>query len=100
MELFKKLKKNCEVSKGPMADYIYKLEEFQKVKGKGKMKKKIKRETDYILRDMMMALVLCHNVTPSYTNGVLNYQASSPDEISFVKFCEEADLKLITRDQE
>jgi len=45
-----------------------------------------------------MALVLCHNVTPSFTNGVLAYQASSPDEIAFVKFCEEINLKLLSRD--
>ena len=45
----------------------------------------------------MIALVLCHNVTPSYSDGVVTYQASSPDEVAFVKFCEKINLKLKKR---
>jgi phospholipid-translocating ATPase len=47
----------------------------------------------------MTAMVLCHNVTPSYTEDAIAYQASSPDEIAFVKFCESVNLKLLARDQ-
>ena len=47
----------------------------------------------------MTALALCHNVTPSYVDEELAYQASSPDEIAFVKYCESANLKLLSRDQ-
>ena len=62
-------------------------------------KKKQRRELQFILRDLMIALVLCNNVTPSYHEGVVTYQASSPDEIAFVKFCESINLKLLKRDQ-
>jgi len=46
-----------------------------------------------------MSLVLCHNVTPSFTkeDGKV-YQASSPDEIAMVKFSDRLGLKLLARD--
>jgi hypothetical protein len=31
-----------------------------------KKKKGNRRETDYLVRDFMTALALCHNVTPTY----------------------------------
>jgi len=58
-----------------------------------------RRETDYIFKDLLLAFILCNNVTPSYHEGIVTYQASSPDEIAFVKFCETINLKLIKRDQ-
>ena len=48
----------------------------------------------------MMSLVLCHNVTPSYTKEGKTYQASSPDEIALVKFSDTLNLRLIFRDIE
>jgi phospholipid-translocating ATPase len=40
----------------------------------------------------MLALSLCHNVTPVYPNAneptYKEFQASSPDEIALVKFAE------------
>jgi len=38
------LKKNCEKHKGPMSDYEEKLKEYQKIKGKGKRMKNMRRE--------------------------------------------------------
>lgn len=52
------------------------------------------------LRDTLLAIALCHNVTP--TSGSSNsetkeYQASSPDEIALVKFAESVGLVLEDR---
>ena len=97
--LIKTFTKNCDKNLGPMSDYVKKLAEFQKIKGKGKIYKNLRRKNDFLLRDFLTALVICHNVTPSYTDGKVSYQASSPDEIAFVKFCESINLKLLKRDQ-
>ncbi len=57
----------------------------------------------------MLALALCHNVTPVKAAAdplapaqpqPQEYQASSPDEIALVKFAEEVNCKLVYRDQE
>ena len=44
--------------------------------------------------EAILALALCHNVTPSAEGG---YQASSPDEIALVKFAESVGLRLTAR---
>ena len=55
------------------------------------------------MRDILTALALCHNVTPTYPNpnnkNIVEYQASSPDEVALVKFAEVMDMRLIERDQ-
>ena len=49
---------------------------------------------------MLLALALCHNVTPVYDDeNKKDYQASSPDEIALVKFSEEIGICLVHRDQ-
>ncbi|KAH9577472.1 P-type ATPase [Trypanosoma melophagium] len=48
--------------------------------------------------EALLALVLCHNVSPVMEDGKLEYQASSPDEIAFVKFCSSLGFSLIHRD--
>ena len=53
--------------------------------------KKKRRESTKIIRDLITAMVLCNNVTPT-DNG---YQASSPDEIALVKFAES--LKMVLK---
>ena len=53
-------------------------------------------------RDMISALALCHNVTPTYENDnqeEVEYQASSPDEVALVKFAKSLDMQLVKRDQ-
>ena len=53
---------------------------------------------------MVLALAICHNVTPTTEeeNGetVTTYQASSPDEIAIVRWTEAVGLKLLSRDRE
>lgn len=49
-------------------------------------KKKQRRRQECILKDMVLALVICNNVTPVEDEGNRVLQASSPDEIALVKF--------------
>lgn len=49
--------------------------------------------------DFALVLAICHNVTPSEEDGVVTYQAASPDEVAIVKFCETIGLKLYKRDR-
>ncbi|PKS07996.1 hypothetical protein jhhlp_006608 [Lomentospora prolificans] len=62
-----------------------------------------RREIGSRVRDVVLALALCHNVTPTVEeeNGqmVTSYQASSPDEIAIVRWTESVGLKLAHRDR-
>lgn len=63
-----------------------------------------RREIGSRVRDIILALALCHNVTPTSDEEdgvkVTNYQASSPDEIAIVRYTEEVGLKLSYRDRQ
>lgn len=63
-----------------------------------------RREIGSRVRDIILALALCHNVTPTTDEEdgeeVTSYQASSPDEIAIVKYTEEVGLKLTYRDRQ
>ncbi|KAG6007211.1 hypothetical protein E4U21_006230 [Claviceps maximensis] len=62
-----------------------------------------RREIGARVRDVVLALALCHNVTPTIDteNGqeVTSYQASSPDEIAIVRWTESVGLRLSSRDR-
>jgi phospholipid-translocating ATPase len=62
-----------------------------------------RREIGSRVRDVVLALAICHNVTPTIEeeNGqmVTSYQASSPDEIAIVKWTEAVGLRLAHRDR-
>ena len=62
-----------------------------------------RREIGSRVRDLVLALVLCHNVTPSTEDQaghkVTTYQASSPDEIAIVRWAESVGLRLMHRDR-
>lgn len=55
------------------------------------------KDDDSILRDLLLALALCHNVTPIVEEGVRSFQASSPDEIALVKIAESLGIELVSR---
>ncbi|KAJ5092406.1 hypothetical protein NUU61_007276 [Penicillium alfredii] len=63
-----------------------------------------RREIGSRVRDLLLALALCHNVTPTTEEKdgqkVTTYQASSPDEIAIVRYTEEVGLKLSYRDRQ
>ncbi|KAF3085858.1 putative aminophospholipid-translocase [Orbilia oligospora] len=60
-----------------------------------------RREIGSRVRDVVVALALAHNVTPTTddSTGETSYQAASPDEIAIVKWCEGVGLKLVQRDR-
>ena len=63
-----------------------------------------RREIGSRVRDLVMALALCHNVTPSTEEvdgkNTTTYQASSPDEIAIVRWAETVGLRLMHRDRQ
>src|SRR5205823_2364106 len=63
-----------------------------------------RREIGSRVRDVVLALALCHNVTPTTEEEdgrmITSYQASSPDEIAIIRWCENVGLKLLQRDRE
>jgi len=116
------LKTNCEENRGsgPMADLFQRkggpagsdqaknldaqtAAPVPSTPAKGKKKGGLRRDLNYLVRDLITALALCHNVTPTYPDEndptAVEYQASSPDEVALVKFAESLDIRLSERDQ-
>ena len=62
-----------------------------------------KREIGSRVRDVVLALALCHNVTPTTEvedgESITTYQASSPDEIAIVRWTESVGLRVVHRDR-
>ncbi|KAH9845566.1 putative phospholipid-transporting ATPase IIB [Teratosphaeria destructans] len=63
-----------------------------------------RREIGTRVRDLVLALALCHNVTPTIEEDddgqpTTAYQASSPDEIAIVQWTEAVGLRLVHRDR-
>lgn len=62
-----------------------------------------RREIGSRVRDLVLALALCHNVTPTSEEedgqSFTTYQASSPDEIAIVRWTEQIGLRLVHRDR-
>mmetsp|Transcript_30797 Transcript_30797/g.28029 ORF Transcript_30797/g.28029 Transcript_30797/m.28029 type:complete len:103 (-) Transcript_30797:1521-1829(-) len=58
---------------------------------------KARRDKDSVLRDLMTAVSVCHNVTPIIEEGQRIFHASSPDEIALVKFGEDCKFMLQER---
>ncbi|RPB03952.1 phospholipid-translocating P-type ATPase [Choiromyces venosus 120613-1] len=64
-----------------------------------------RREIGSRVRDVVLALALCHNVTPTTateegaSEPTTTYQASSPDEIAIVRWTESVGLRLSHRDR-
>lgn len=63
-----------------------------------------RREIGTRVRDLVLALAICHNVTPTIEETPegeteTTYQASSPDEIAIIQWTEAVGLKLMHRDR-
>lgn len=69
----------------------------------GAVATRTRREIGSRVRDVVLALALCHNVTPTMEEEdgrtITSYQASSPDEIAIVRWTESVGLRLIYRDR-
>lgn len=85
------LKKQC-ATKYPLTDILQKMTE-----NGGRRIKNFKRQKECVVRDMITALILCHNVTPVDDNGQRTFQASSPDEIALVNIAEDVGMRLNNR---
>ena len=86
------LDKQCQKHDGPLADYSARVSEAQG------NKRLFKRDKETIIRDVVSAMSLCHNVTPIIENGEKMYQGSSPDEIALVQIAETMGFTLVARD--
>ena len=65
-----------------------------------KKRKKLRRQRNKIIRDIITSMVLCNNVTPIKDDknpDTITYQASSPDEVALVKFAETLKMRLLAR---
>ncbi|SCV73005.1 BQ2448_6930 [Microbotryum intermedium] len=59
-----------------------------------------RRDMSSRVKDIVLALALCHNVTPALDDdGSITYQASSPDEVAIVRWTESVGLTLSARDR-
>lgn len=59
-----------------------------------------RRDMSSRVKDVVLALALCHNVTPVVEgDGSITYQASSPDEVAIVRWTESVGLSLVARDR-
>ncbi|KAM0786043.1 hypothetical protein ACM66B_006856 [Microbotryomycetes sp. NB124-2] len=59
-----------------------------------------RRDMSSRVKDVVLALGLCHNVTPAIDDdGSITYQASSPDEVAIVRWTESVGLTLSARDR-
>lgn len=59
-----------------------------------------RRDMSSRVKDVVLALALCHNVTPVVeADGSITYQASSPDEVAIVRWTESVGLSLVARDR-
>lgn len=59
-----------------------------------------RRDISVRVKDAVMALATCHNVTPvTNDDGTVTYQASSPDEVAIVEWTESVGLTLVSRDR-
>ncbi|KAI1120551.1 phospholipid-translocating P-type ATPase [Nemania abortiva] len=69
----------------------------------GAVATRTRREIGSRVRDVVLALALCHNVTPTMEEedgrNTTSYQASSPDEIAIVRWTESVGLRLTYRDR-
>ncbi|GFZ44820.1 phospholipid-translocating ATPase [Saitozyma sp. JCM 24511] len=59
-----------------------------------------RRDMSSRVRDAVVALAACHNVTPvTNDDDTVTYQASSPDEVAIVQWTESVGLRLVSRDR-
>ena len=102
------LEDECKTGSGPLLDVLA-MKEKNLITD---IKKRIRRNRNKVVRDAVTAMAICNNVTPIFQNledrdsfddsqemhDEVEYQASSPDEISLVKFTAKLKMRLVFRD--
>ncbi|CAG8562358.1 193_t:CDS:10, partial [Dentiscutata heterogama] len=106
-------KNDMELKKLHMGTMAFNYESWDEVRtnlasafGKSKagpstsMTGKGRRDMSFRVKDIILALALCHNVTPVIDpeTDAITYQASSPDEVAIVRLTEHVGLTLVFRD--
>ena len=92
-EIEKIVENNCRKEDSPSKDLYRTLYENDAMRNRdtvaltgstsNSLKRKKRRDEFYVIRDMVTALAVCHNVTPvQNNNGERELQASSPDEVA------------------
>lgn len=100
------VKTQCEKFEGPLKDIEEKYKAYisanQGIVSLDQLtkQKRIRREKESILRDLITAVSVCHNVTPIVENGQQILHASSPDEIALVNFGADVKMKLMERNND
>ncbi|CCD22417.1 aminophospholipid-translocating P4-type ATPase NEO1 NDAI_0A02590 [Naumovozyma dairenensis CBS 421] len=85
-----------------VSDYVHSLVDTNKDDSKrtaSGMLSTSRKDISSRVCDMILTLAICHNVTPTFDDDELTYQAASPDEIAIVKFTESVGLSLFKRDR-
>lgn len=100
--IIKIVKSQCEKFNGPMQDVQAKHIDHVQQPGVLNLEhltkqKRIRRDKECVLRDLITALAVCHNVTPIVENGKQIFHASSPDEVALVNFAKDIKMKLLQR---
>ena len=103
------VKDECQNADAPLLDIVNMEQKsdvgsssgsFIDTEEKSKRPRRIRRQRNKLIRDVITSMVLCNNVTPIIDENnpdIITYQASSPDEIALVKFAESINMRLIGR---
>jgi len=99
------VKSQCEKFDGPLKDIEAKYLESNPTGSYVGLEhltkqKRIRRDKENILRDLVTAVSVCHNVTPIIENGKKIFHASSPDEIALVHFGTQLNMRLLERNND
>ncbi|EDO15874.1 hypothetical protein Kpol_1009p21 [Vanderwaltozyma polyspora DSM 70294] len=82
-----------------VSNYIETLVESSKSTTNPTSRSAARKDVSARVKDLVVTLAICHNVTPTFEDDELTYQAASPDEIAIVKFTESVGLSLFKRDR-
>ena len=85
-EILEFVRRSAAQASGPMAD----IENMRVNK---------KRNRGEQIKDLILSMAICHNVTPLQKDNMKTYQAASPDEVALVRFASELGYELTYRDQ-
>lgn len=98
------LKMACSECNGPSIEYdLNDMTASPNAQAKKKQIPKKRREQHLVIKDFVLALGLCHNVTPTFPDPTdpeyKELQASSPDEVAMVKFADSLSMDLLGREE-
>ena len=107
------LQDECAVADAPLVDMIKVVDNDERVSADNrgdsiintealqkKVKKRVRRNRNKIIRETIEAMALCNNVTPIKDENdpdKITYQASSPDEVALVNFAVKLKMRLYAR---